>query len=276
MRKINRCNLMYVAELRYIQSMHEYGQTQGPDTYVQHFIPPLRKWRLNGLNCKQLAELRSNPFYYYLIARTKYYDDIFHDAIENNFKCIINIGCGMDTRSYRFGRLLKQHAIKVLECDQAGVIADRRRAAKRLGNFFNISYASIDLNAIACPNFERWLNRVNSGRVLLIMEGVSPYIDEKAFMRFLSGLAVMLPSGSRVAYDFKLRGFADEFGRTKRTKKPFRLPMEISQIIEYHKKLGLLLNHIEFSFDLTNRVMPGQEHAADLFRQDCLVQLEVG
>jgi methyltransferase (TIGR00027 family) len=271
----NLSNLMYVAELRYVQSLYECGQVQGPDTYVRHFIPLLRRWRLNGLNRKQLAELRANPFYYYLIARTKYYDDIFHDAVEDNFKSIINIGCGGDTRSYRFGRLFKKHGIRVLECDQALVIAGRLRAAKRLKSFCNISYAAIDLNGDAETKFAHWLNRTNSRKVLVMMEGVSPYIDREAFGRFLRGLALMLPAGSRLVYDFKLCGCADGFGCTRRTGTTFRLPPELSEIAMYHEERGFRLYHAELSSDLTVRVLPGLDPHVDLFRQDCLVQLEV-
>ena len=38
------------------------------------------------------------------------------------------------------------------------------------------------------------------------MEGVSPYVNTETFSGFLNFLARNLLSGSRVAYDFKLRG----------------------------------------------------------------------
>ena len=38
------------------------------------------------------------------------------------------------------------------------------------------------------------------------MEGVSPYIDDVSFGRFLSLLASTLAAGSQVAYDFKIQG----------------------------------------------------------------------
>jgi methyltransferase (TIGR00027 family) len=267
--------LRYVAELRYVQSLREVGCLQGPDAYVRYFIPAMRKCRLRLLHSKQLKALRSNPFYYYLIARTKFYDDMFREAIANDFKSIINIGCGWDTRSYRFGSLLKRHNIRMLECDQSGAITDRRRVAARLENVCDISYASVDLNGDAGLELERWVNRVSRGKVFVIMEGVSPYLDKQAFGTFLRRLAKTLPAGSRMAYDFKLHGCADEFGRTNRTKTPFRLTPEPSEIVAYHEELGFRVCHMELSSDLTVRVLSGLEHAIGLFRQDCLVQLEV-
>jgi hypothetical protein len=45
------------------------------------------------------------------------------------------------------------------------------------------------------------------------MEGVSPYVNDSIFGRFLLLLATRLSAGSHVAYDFTIRGVNDLFGR---------------------------------------------------------------
>jgi hypothetical protein len=75
------CNLMYVARLRYIQSIHESSERRNPDLLVRHFIPLLERWRLAWISQEELSKLRMDPFYYYLVARTKYYDQVFSDAV---------------------------------------------------------------------------------------------------------------------------------------------------------------------------------------------------
>jgi hypothetical protein len=62
---------MFVARLRYIQSVHEPPEWRNPDTLVRHFIPFVERCRLAWASHHDVSKLRENPFYYYLVARTK-------------------------------------------------------------------------------------------------------------------------------------------------------------------------------------------------------------
>ena len=246
----NRSSTMYVGKLRYIQSVYEVPEYRNPDTLVRDFLPPVLRC-LCMLQAKmQLSKLRSSPFYYYLIARTIYYDKVFIDTMCSNIKYIINIGCGSDTRAYRFIQDLKQNEINVLECDQPRSIFIKQQLAKRKWRTDNITYVSIDLNAAASwRDLEYRLAEIPS-TVLVMLEGVSPYIDEESFNRFLNFIAVKLHVGSRIAYDYKIRGVDDDFGSDGRTRRPFRLPATKKDIIAYHEALGYRLEHMELSSEL--------------------------
>ena len=63
---------MFVARLRYIQSVHEPPECRNPDRLVRHFIPFLQRCRLAWVSQEEMSKQRENPFYYYLLARTKY------------------------------------------------------------------------------------------------------------------------------------------------------------------------------------------------------------
>jgi methyltransferase (TIGR00027 family) len=262
-----------VAEKRHIQSIHETSELRNPDILVRYFLPPMRRFRSAWLDQKTLAMLRSDPFYYYLLARTKYYDGVFLDAISDNMKCIINVGCGSDTRSHRFEHVLKQKGVKVLECDQREAISGKQRIANRRWTFDYVAYLAIDLNDDAWPDFEHCLGTNNTPKTLVLMEGVSPYVNVGSFGRFLNLLARKLPAGSRVAYDFKLRGVRDDFGRVGRTQRPFRLALE--EVGAYHKELGFRLGHMESSSHLSARLLTGVKSGVPLFTEDALIQLEV-
>ena len=269
-------NSVGVAESRYIQSIHETSELQNPDNLVGQFLPFLQRWRCIGLSHSQVALLRNTPFYYYLNARTRYYDKVFLDAIAGNAQYIINVGCGIDTRAYRFEPALSQKGVKVLECDQPQAIQVKQGMAKRVGACGHVTYISIDLNDNTWPAFEQWLVKNNTARVLVMMEGVSPYINVEPFSRFLRLLAGNLPRGSRVAYDFKIRGIADDFGRVGRTQRPFRLEGGKAEITAFHEQLGFRLEHFERSSDLTVRLLANQEKPRHpLFLEDALIQLEV-
>jgi methyltransferase (TIGR00027 family) len=269
-------NSMNVAEFRYIQAVHETSELQNPDGLVGQFLPILRRWRCTWLSHRTTALLRSNPFYYYLDARTRYYDKLFLDAIAENVHYIINVGSGVDTRAYRFERVLSQKGVMVLECDQPKAIQIKQRLANRMGPCGHVTYLSVDLNDATWQDFEDWLLKNNTAKALVLMEGVSPYVNTETFRGFLHFLARNLLSGSRVAYDFKLRGIADEFGRGGRTQKPFRLGGEKAEITTFHEHLGFRVEHFERSADLTVRLLPNLETSRPpLFLEDALIQLEV-
>jgi methyltransferase (TIGR00027 family) len=267
---------MFVAEWRYIQSIHEIIELRNPDTLVGGFLPILRRWRCAWLSQSKVAVLRTDPFYYYLVARTRYYDRVFLDAVNDNVEYIVNIGCGTDTRSYRFEHLLKQKGVKVLECDQPEAISDKQQMTKRQGTFGHVDYMAVDLNDDAWPNFENWLSTNKAKKGLVLMEGVSPYVNTENFNRFLGLLAKELSVGTCVAYDFKLRGVKDDFGLTGRTQRPFRLEGGREEVAAYHEKFGYRLDHIEQSSELSMRLLaclatPG----LPFFGEDTLIQLKV-
>ena len=270
------CNTMNVAELRHIQSIHETTEFRNPDTFVRHFLPESRRQRLAKLGQWRLAMLRSHPFYYYLLARTKYYDGVLLHAISDKMQYVISVGCGNDTRPYRFEHVLKQKGVEVLECDLPEVISNKQRMANRLGTFDHIAYLAIDLNDGAWPDFEHWLGTHNKAKALVLIEGVSPYVNAEAFGRFLDLLARKLPAGSRVAYDFKFRGVNDNFGRGDRTQTLLRLSGVTEEVVAYHEGLGYRLSHFEQSSDLSARLLTGPAKPnAPLFTEDGLILLDV-
>jgi methyltransferase (TIGR00027 family) len=266
--------MMKVGQLRYIQSVYETAEYRNPDTLVRDLLPLIQRWGCDLRAMTMLARLRLQPFYYYVVARTKYYDAVFVDAICDKVAFVVNIGCGSDTRAYRFGHILKQKSIRVLECDQSGAICAKQEIARRHWAVDHVEYMSIDLNNDMWPEFEHWLTQNHGARILVLMEGVSPYVNEDAFGRFLDLLATRLQPGSRVAYDFKLRAVAEDFGRSDRTWSPFRLSNTRDEIDGYHRAHGYQTECLELSSDLSLRLIPNLEiTGAPLFREDGLVRL---
>src|SRR5262249_11012903 len=127
----NLSNSMYVARLRHIQSIHERDERRNPDTMVRHYLPRWQRVRAAWLRRGSLDKLRAEPFYYYLVARTKYYDDIIRACANDGVRRIVSVGCGSDTRPVRFASLLRGRGVRVLECDQGEAIRVKERLARR-------------------------------------------------------------------------------------------------------------------------------------------------
>ena len=265
-----RCNSRLVAEWRHVQSIHETGALRNPDTVVGRLLPAHRRWCCEWLRDEALAALRADPFYYYLVARTKYYDALFAAAIADGFTRIANVGCGSDTRAHRFADLLSRHRVQVLEGDRAADIAEKARRVRRWRGHRHVAHAPIDLHDHAWPALEAWLG-ATAAKTLVIMEGVSPYVEREAFDRFLRFLAARLPDDSCVAYDFKSRGVADGFGSVEPGRKLFRLDRTRHEVVAYHEACGFAVDHVEKSDCLQRRLLPAT--AAAPFSEDGLVQV---
>jgi methyltransferase (TIGR00027 family) len=273
MRLPNLSYMVTVGELRYIQSRFETARYRNPDCVVGDFLQLTTRLRCAVRGKFFLSRLRTKPFYAYVVHRTKYYDDVFLDAVYGSFNAIINIGCGSDTRAYRFSHVLKQKGVGVVECDQPLAISQKEAIARLRWPTEHVEYASLDLNAAEWPAFETLLARKAGGRVLVLMEGVSPYVREDSFRAFLAFLAAKLHQGSVLAYDFKLRGVADDFGSSGQGQRLFRLSADRQEIDGFHAPLGYRLQHVETSTELARRLDPQSEAP---FEEDCLVRLVTG
>lgn len=270
----NVSNSIGIARARYIQSIYEPLECRNPDTLVRDLLPAPVRW-LSMLQARTLlAQLRSRPGYYYLIARTKYYDQVFSDAVRNNIGCVINIGSGADTRAYRFAHELRKRNVRVLECDQPRSIVVKQRLAGQCWPNEHVTYVSIELNARSWPEMAARLDEITLP-VLVMLEGVSAYVERKAFACFLAFLAAKLRSNSRVVYDYKVCGAADHPSRHDSAKPLFRLPGSKSDVIAYHKEMGYELEHFELSSDLSLRLLPNIATYANPYTEDCVVELAV-
>jgi methyltransferase (TIGR00027 family) len=266
--------MMTVAGLRYIQSVYEPRDRRNPDNMVRELLTPWQR-----LNCDLRARiamdtLRGRPFYYYVLARTHYYDDVYRTAVANGAQRIVNIGAGSDTRAYRFAEELKKNRVQVLECDQPEATMMKQRAARRRWRPDHVSYLPIDLNDATWPDFQHWLRQDGNTKTLVLMEGVSPYIESGSFGRFLQFLAGALPENSWVAYDFKLPGVNEVFVSSERIANQFRLASGRDEVVAHHTARGYRVERLETSAELTRRLAPFVDsQTTPLFEEDALVQL---
>ena len=271
-------NSMMMARWRYIQSVRESVERRNPDTLVRRFIPLLDRLRVAWMGKEDLAKLRSHPFYYYLVARTRFYDAVVLDAVSGGARQIVNVGCGSDTRAYRFEQILRKNRVSVLECDLPEAVHAKQQLTSRWGQFEYIEHLPLDLNDGAWPDLDRWLGDRTGTKTLVIMEGVSPYIYPGPFERFLALLAGRLAHGSQVTHDFKLLGANDNFARRPgHAERTFRLPANRQDVTTFYESLGYRLERFELGSELTMRLVPGMAGSSSpLFTEDALAELRVG
>jgi methyltransferase (TIGR00027 family) len=265
--------MMKVGQLRYIQSRRESGELKNPDDLVWKFLSWSQRWSCLWRGGILLNHLRTDPFYYYLVARTKHYDDCFAEAVRDGFTRIVNVGCGSDTRAYRFASMLTANNVRVLECDQASAIVAKQTIARRQLQVDHVDYLPIDLNETTWPALQGWLAAGATEKTLVMMEGVTPYVNEASFTAFLEMLKRSLAPGSRLAYDFKISGVDDRFGLNDRTNQPFRLPLDECRVKAFHAALGYETVRLESGADLSRRLLPTLAAAnRPAFKNDALLK----
>ena len=216
----NLSYMLSVGELRYIQSAYESPENRNPDSLVGALLSPLQRLSCDVRGKFLLRQQRERPFYFYVLARTRHYDAVFCNAIANGARYIVNVGCGSDTRAYRFTDALKERDVRVLECDQPEAVEAKQRIAHSRWPTDRVQYLPLDIQDDSWPELQAWLNARSNFRMLVLIEGVSPYVDKVAWDRFLVFLARELHPNSRIAYDFKVRGANDDFGRSERIPNP--------------------------------------------------------
>ena len=88
----NLSYMMNVGQVRFIQSRYEEAEYRNPDTLAGNFLSSRQLLKSFVRGKFLMQRLRNNPFYHYVLARTKYYDDAFLSAIYSGARCIVNIG----------------------------------------------------------------------------------------------------------------------------------------------------------------------------------------
>jgi O-methyltransferase involved in polyketide biosynthesis len=78
----------------------------GPDNIAYRLIPTFFRPLLKSWWLYKLFKQRFFPkgIYEYVIARTKYFDAVFIEALENSFDQIVIFGAGFDSRALRFSK----------------------------------------------------------------------------------------------------------------------------------------------------------------------------
>jgi methyltransferase (TIGR00027 family) len=267
--------MVRVGQLRAIQARYEAEPNRNPDTAASALLPLAQRVGCVLRGRLFLNRTRAQPFYAFVLARTKYYDSVFNSAIAQGVRHIVNIGCGGDTRAHRFQSQRRQMSVGVVECDQPQAIgAKRRLVAKQLGPQERVDYLAIDLNDDDWPALRAWFAQHANDKLLIMLEGVSPYVAQASFDGFLRFVVAQTKPGSMLAYDFKHQQAAAAFGVSARAQQPFRLPAQAQATAHYHAGLGLQQLNFESSADLCRRLAPGLLRPSQKpFDEDCLVLL---
>ena len=175
------------------------------DDYIAPKLVPLFIFPLLKVNAiRRLCKNRLSPkgIYEYVIARTKFIDTIFRNAIINGFDQAVIFGAGFDSRGIRF--LKDDSTIKVFELDvpvtQTAKINQLRKRK-----------IPVNKNIIFIPiNFDKESFRdklIDSGfnkkkRSLFILEGLIMYLNREAVDSTFKTIGEFAGISSEIVFDY--------------------------------------------------------------------------
>lgn len=189
--------------------------------------------------------------YEYVIARTKYIDAVFSQALSDRFAQILLFGAGFDTRALRLQG--KEQKTRIFELDapatqQAKINQYQKR---HLGIPSNVVFVPIDFDkeSLTMKLDQAGFNR--DARSLFILEGVLMYLLPSSVDQTFRTIRELAGAGSEVVFDYVYasvlrheekyygeKGFADAVAKTG---EEWRFGIEKGEIKQFLSKYGLEL-----------------------------------
>lgn len=178
---------------------------------------------------ERLIEQRFAGHHYYVIVRTRYFDDFLQEQLAAGAEQVVILGAGYDSRPYRFAELLA--GVAVFEVDHPATSAAKQAQIRRLLGTppANVVYAPVDFTTDILADRLQQAGYRTELRTVFLWEGVTPYLDLQA----VDGVVRLVASagaGSAIVFDYilrsvvegrcQLRGAQNEFTRMSHTSEP--------------------------------------------------------
>jgi methyltransferase (TIGR00027 family) len=247
----------------------------GPDYLAEYFLPSHFRFFIRFDKIRKKIRNKLNTFmpglFEYMIARTKYFDNVFTDALNKNVPQIVLLGAGYDTRAYRFAKL--NNATKIFELDIVTTQNRKKKCLKKAQMDVPelVTLIPIDFNKESIKNVLEKAGYENNKKTLFIWEGVCYYLEPESIDATLEFVSASSQNESVLAFDYAVLIAEEnmsnyygvkEFAQTMKKHHPneiFKFAIDESRIKSFLEERGLkMVNHmnaheIEKSFLLDDK-----------------------
>lgn len=174
------------------------------DTVALKILPPPIKQLIQlpwyrALHCRWGIP---RGMYEYVIARTKYMDAVYQQALAEHFDHIVLLGAGFDTRAIRFpvtNGHTRVYEFDVPTTQQAKLTFYQRQGIPRPAQ---VAFEALDFVTESFPGRLAAMGFPKGQRCLFLMEGVSMYLEPAALHQTFQTLGEYAGPRSRVAFDY--------------------------------------------------------------------------
>lgn len=234
------------ASLRALSNYEEEEKVRINDCFAEIFLPDKRKIPLIDKNAREMIK-KAIPkgLYEYVIARTKYFDKVFIEAVKNNIDQIVFLGAGYDSRPYRFNNLISK--TKIFEVDTKPTQEHKISLLHKNKIDINerIKYVAVDFEKDNLFEIigESGFNKLK--KTLFIWEGVTFYLSTNTVIQMLKMIKENSASGSRVCFDFQTIANSSELIKTDLKDETIKFGVENGKIEIFVSENGYyIVEHI--------------------------------
>lgn len=201
--------------------------------------------------------------YEYIIARTKYFDEVTEKALSNNFNQIFIFGAGFDSRAIRFGRLNKTTIFYELDAYHTQNAKIEQYKKRNINIPENLIFIPINFNN---ENIRDKLDKCGFNRnktSLFLLEGLLMYLDENAVIDIFKIIKEFSVTGNWLIFDFifksvlrkekKYYGESDIYKKVNKYNEAWKFGIEDKDVKKYFEKMGFKVLDISNSKKLEKK-----------------------
>ncbi|MDR3645384.1 MAG: SAM-dependent methyltransferase [Clostridia bacterium] len=175
------------------------------DDYISYQIIPRGKKILIRLPAARhflVRRLFARGMFEYVVARTKYIDGEFRQALNDGFEQILIFGAGYDSRAIRFQSSAKD--IRLFELDTSETQSSKIAWFGHNGIRFpaNLTFIPIDFDTQSLADRLDACGFERGRRTLFLLEGLTMYLEPGSIDRAFRTIAEYAGTGSRLVFDY--------------------------------------------------------------------------
>jgi methyltransferase (TIGR00027 family) len=207
--------------------------------------------------------------YEYLIARTKYIDAVFTDALKEGIDQIIIFGAGFDSRAQLFNNL--NTSTRIYELDAPITQGNKLQVFKKLKIAIpeNLVFVPIYFDRESLGEKLGEAGFEENRKSLFIMEGITMYLNAASIDSTFRFIRDASEGGSLVLFDYiyagvlrqenRYYGERDVFQKVSKLKEKFTFALEEGEIEEFLSRYGFCLKNHSDAKELEKKYFQNRE-----------------
>ena len=167
---------------------------------IPSFLHVMAKYNILRSILKK-AVFKVPGIYEYVIARTKFIDEIFKCSL-GNVEQVLIFGAGFDSRAIRFSQELKNAKLFEVDAPPTQQAKINRLREKYIDFPSNLNFISIDFNKESLVEKLNQAGFQNDRVCLFLLEGLTYYLDDAAIDSTLRLISACSAKGSLLVFDY--------------------------------------------------------------------------
>jgi methyltransferase (TIGR00027 family) len=158
--------------------------------------------RIPGAGRLFIRGFMARGIYDYIIARTKYIDAVFREALANRFDQILILGAGFDTRALRFREQARRTRIFELDAPPTLEAKIKQYRKRRLSIPANLVFVPINFDKESIAGRLEQASFRRGAKTLFVMEGVLEYLQPASVGQTFRTIRELAGTGSEIVFNY--------------------------------------------------------------------------